>query len=327
MSFIHDGDARPRRHAAAVAATALAVVLTAAGCGLEVAAPTGSTGSTTPMPATEAMAYTATMNADSADVYATYAFSSHDHKIDVASAESGPFSWTADQGQLKTTVTTNGRETIAEQQIIDGNHSYTRISNVAHLPASVTSGIPGLSGWEETTWSGTSSKGQSQLLPALFLFGPTSPGDQLSPVSLLALLRAQASSIQNLGDAVLNGVSTTHYRALVPLSALGPLSQAELQQAEQAFGSSFLSFDYWVDSANLLRQLRFSITSNQPPQPNGTPSSPGQVTLPISYPITISTSMRLSNYGTPVHIVVPPPSEITSHGTCVTSPSSFTCTN
>jgi hypothetical protein len=323
MSFIHGG-ARPRRHTAAVAATALAVVLAAAGCGLEVAAPTGST---TPMPATEGMAYTATMNANSADTYETFAFSSRDHKLDMSSAESGPFSWAADQGQLKMTVTTNGRETMASQQIIDGSHSYTRISNFAHLPASVTSGIPGLSGWEETTWSGTSSGGQSQLLPALLLFGPTGPGDQLSPASLLALLRAQASSIENLGGAVLNGVSTTHYRALVPLSDLGPLSPAELQQAEQAFGSNFLTFDYWIDSADLLRQLRFSITMNPPRQPNDTPSSPGQVTLPISYPVTISTSLRLSNYGTPVHIVLPPPSQITSHGSCVASPASFTCSS
>jgi hypothetical protein len=314
---------RPRR-AATVATIALAVVLVAVGCGRMVA---GSTGSTTPMPATEAMAYTATMNANSADAYVTTTFFAHNHKLDETSTESGPVSWSANQGELETTMTMNGQEWMAARQIIDEKHIYTRVLNVAHLPASSASGIPGLSGWEETTWSGASSGDQSQVLLTLLLVGPMSPEGLANPASLLALLRARASSIENLGGAVLNGISTTHYRAFIPLSHLGPISPAVLKRLEQVLGSSFMSFDYWIDPADLLRQLRLIITINRPRQPTDTPSSPGEVTLPISYPITFSTSLQLSDYGTPVHIVLPPPSQITSQGSCVVSPDGFNCTS
>jgi hypothetical protein len=159
------------------------------------------------------------------------------------------------------------------------------------------------------------------------LLGPVSPDGVPNPASLLALLRAPASSTENLGGALLNGISSTHYRAFIPLSALGPISPAALMQAEQALGSSVLSFDCWIDSAGLLRQLRLSITINSPRQPDDTPSFPGVTMLPISYPITISTSFQLSDYGTPVHIVLPPPSQITSQVSCVVSPDGFNCTS
>jgi hypothetical protein len=111
-----------------VAAIVLPVVLAAAGCGL---AGAGTSGSTTPMPGTEAMAYTATMNANSADTYVTTTFSTHDYKIDVMSTESGPVSWSANQGELETTTTTSGPESMATRQIIDGRHTYTRDLNDA----------------------------------------------------------------------------------------------------------------------------------------------------------------------------------------------------
>jgi hypothetical protein len=256
----------------------------------------------------------------------TTTFSTHNHKLDETSTESGPVSWSANLGELETTTTVNGQEWMATKQIIDGKHTYSRALNVAHLPASVAAGIPGLSGWEETTWSGGSLGNQSQVLFALLL-GPISPEGLPNPASLLALLTAQASSVENLGGADLNGISSTHYRALIPLSHLGPISPAVLKQAEETLGSSFLSFDYWIDSNDMLRQLRLSITMNPPRQPDDTPSSPGEVTVPISYPVTISTSFQLSDYGTAVRIVLPSPAQITSQGSCVVSPDGFSCTN
>lgn len=308
---------------AALAASTLGVVLATASCGLEAAAPSGSA---TSLPALENLAYTTTVHANSADIAVTSAFATHDHKIDVTSTESGPISWSAHQGEFVTTTITDGHESLATRQIIDGNRTYARVFNIAHLPASVTSGIPGLSGWEETTWTGRASNSEASILLSFLLLGPTTAEGPLDPVSMLTVLRAQATSIDDLGRADLGGVGTIHYRALIPLSALFPISPTELEQAAQALGSSYLSFDYWIDSASLLRQISFSITLHGS-QPDDTPSSPGEVTVPISYPVTLSTSVRLSNYGTPVHIVDPPPSQITTYGSCVISADGFNCTN
>jgi hypothetical protein len=145
-----------------------------------------------------------------------------------------------------------------------------------------------------------------------------------SPASMLGLLKAQASSVQNLGGEVLDGVNTTHYRALIPVSRLGASTVEEQAQAEQMLGSSSIGIDYWLDSSHLLRQLRLAITELR--EPSDTTSSPGEVTIPLgTYPITFSITFGLSHYGTPVHVVPPPAAQITNRVTCVVSQDGFSC--
>jgi hypothetical protein len=274
---------------------------------------------------TEAMAYSATMNASSADVYQTFAITDSSHKLDVTASESGPVSWSADQAELAEQVTLGGRQLITMRQLIDGTNNYSKISTKG-LPASTLTGLPGLAGWTETTWTGAWSKDTSGFLPTLFFGSVSNPAQMASPSSLLGLLNAQASSVQNLGGDVLDGVSTTHYRALIPLSRLGSGTAEEEIQAQQALGTSFIGVDYWIDSSHLLRQLRVAITVLH--QPSDATSSPGEVTVPLgTYPITFSISLRLSHYGTPVHVVPPPAAQITSHVACVLSNNGFNCTN
>ena len=317
------GLTRPGRRTAAAGVIVLAVVAGASGCG---AAAVGSSGLTTPTYVTEQMAYTATMKESSADASVTTSLSLSvgGRKLHETATESGPASWAADEAQFQTTMNVDGLETVTIRQLVEGNHDYSRVSSSVHLPSSLTSGIPGLSGWEETTWSGTSSSDPSQAL-ATFLLAPSGLGHVVDPASLLALLETQASSIQNLGSAVLDGVSATHYRALVPLSALGSLSPAELRQVERVFRSNSLSFDYWIDANGLLRQLRLSISVDPARVPDDTPSSPGQINLKITSPISMSTTLRLSNYGTPVNLVLPSPSQITSQVSCTVSSNGFNC--
>jgi len=307
---------RGRRSAAALFAIALVGVPAAAGCGYV------TSGSS--VPATEAMAYSATMNENSADVQMISSFTTGNHKVGATTTESGPVSWATSQGELAMTMAIGGQLSTTTRQVIDGTHTYTKLS-IKGLPTSVQAGLPGVTGWTETTWSGTSSADLSGILPALFFWGLFNPAGMTSPASLLGLLRAQASTVQDLGSEVLDGVNTTHYRALIPLSRLGAASAAELQQAEQALGTGSIGVDYWIDSSDLLRQLHIGITV--PRQPDALPSSSGQVTLPLSYPIALSVSLRLSNYGTPVHVVPPPPAQITSRESCVVSKDGFNCTS
>ena len=274
------------------------------------------------LPVTEAMAYTATMNASSADVRTIYAFTNGNHKFDTTVTQSGPVSWSANQGEMVMNFTILGNS-MTVRQIIDGRKTYSKVL-IKGLPAGALAGLPGAGGWSEMTWTGTSSQGLSGILSLLLLGGLFNPAGVASPASLLELLRAQASSVQNLGGEALDGVNTTHYRALIPFSRLGGTA-AEVQQAEQALGTSFIAVDYWIDSSDLLRQLRFAITAQR--EPSITTSTPGEVTTPSGfYPITFSVSLQLSHYGTPVHVVPPPSAQITSRGTCVASEDGFSCT-
>jgi hypothetical protein len=226
-----DGPAYARRRPRVGVLTAVAVVAIA---GVVTAAVIVGKSRPATVPVTEATVYTATMNASSADVYAIYAFTSGNHKTGITVTESGPVSWSANQGELAMMMTAGGE--------------------------------------------------------------------------------------------VLDGINTTHYRALIPLSRLGVGTPAELLQAERVLGTSFIGVDYWIDSSDLLRQLRLGITALR--QPSATTSSPGEVTVPLgTYPITFSVSLRLSRYGTPVHVVPPPPAQITSREKCVYSDDAFNCTS
>jgi len=273
-------------------------------------------------PVTEAMAYTATMNANSADVSSSFSLTDSSHKLDVGASESGPVSWAADQADLTEKTTTSGRLFATSRQIIDGRKTYSKTS-IKGLPASTLTGFPNLAGWTETTWTGTASQDASAILPSLFLWGLSNPTGMASPAAMLGLLKAQASSVQNLGGETLDGVNTTHYRALIPLSRLGVTTEEEAQ-AEQMLGSNSIGIDYWIDSSHLLRQLRLVITERQ--APSDTPSSPGEVSIPLgTYPITFSITFGLSHYGTPVHVVPPPAAQITNRVTCVVSQDGFSC--
>jgi hypothetical protein len=282
-------------------------------------------------PATALTAYTATMNANSADVYESFSISTGNHEINAQATESGAVSWATGQGNLtmKTTAgsakTTGSPVSFTSRQIIDGRKAYSK-TTITNLPASIRKQFPQLNGWTEMTWTSTSSSDLTGTLPGLLL-GGTNPAEAMNPASLLKLLRAQATSVQDLGGQVVDGISTTHYRALVPLSQLGATSSAELQQAEQVLGTDSIAIDYWTDSSNLLRQLTFGITASQPPSGTTTSSGSDTVTIPASaYPLTMSLTVRLSHYGTPVHVTPPPSSQITSRGTCeVTKDGGFNC--
>jgi hypothetical protein len=119
---------RPRASVyAAVAVVAVAGIVTAA---VFAGKPRPATA-----PVTEAMAYTATMNASSADVYTSYSIVDSGHKLDVTSSESGPVSWSAGQADLAEKVTTGGRPFWSSREIIDGRNTYSKMSTKG-LPAS-----------------------------------------------------------------------------------------------------------------------------------------------------------------------------------------------
>jgi hypothetical protein len=248
--------------------------------------------------------YQATVARGSADVDTTWTMSEA-HQGITTIATSGAYSWTSSRGEMTSQAGTADQS----KEIIVGHDVYSQASGA--IPAAVLGGGTGAT-WSETTWSGSSAA----TLFGSFL-GTPGPTD---PAALLELLDSQASSISTIGSEVIGGVETTHYRAHIPLSRIGPsgASPAQIRQARQMLGVSSVSVDFWVDSSGLLRQLTYGMTIRKAPM---------QVPqLARVLPMTMSMTLDLSHYGAAVTVTAPPASEVAPGGTCQSTSSGFTCT-
>jgi hypothetical protein len=83
-----------------------------------------------------------------------------------------------------------------------------------------------------------------------------------NPGQYLQFLRATSGTVKNLGPATVNGVDTTHYRAVIDLAKLPnavPASERaavrQLVAALKSRGTTQLPMDSWIDSAHLIRRL------------------------------------------------------------------------
>jgi hypothetical protein len=164
--------------------------------------------------------YAATMGTSSADVRSTFSFGTGSSTVGSVVTESGPFSWSADQGELTMTVAAAGASGVSALQIIDGNDTFSKVL-IKGVPAGASVGLPGGSGWTESTWSGRSPTSVLNLFN-MGLFGLMGAASgEASPSSVLGVLGSKATSVDNLGSVVVDGIDTTHYRAVIPLSRLG----------------------------------------------------------------------------------------------------------
>jgi hypothetical protein len=166
-------------------------------------------------------------------------------------------------------------------------------------------------GWTETKWSSGSPWKVSGILNSGAFGLVVAASGELSPSSVLGLLRIEASSVTNLGHEVVNGVDRVALLGAIPLFRLGASSTAELDEAERALGTTSLSVDYWIDSSKFLQQLRSTITIRRAPSSTAT-TAQGEVAVPLSYPVTIFLQPRTAHYGTRVRVVPPPSGDITS---------------
>ena len=80
------------------------------------------------------------------------------------------------------------------------------------MPASVSAKLPGAKPWIELNLS--ELKGSSYLSNIGSLANSSS---ESSPTMYLEYLKAESSSLQDLGQATIDGVSTTHYHATLNL--------------------------------------------------------------------------------------------------------------
>jgi hypothetical protein len=124
------------------------------------------------------------------------------------------------------------------------------------------------------------------------------------PAQSLSYLQAASDGVQNLGSATVDGVTTTHFHAMVDprramrhVVAAAPAAQrASLRSSYRHLfsltGTVSYPVDAWVDAAGHVRRLRITMAL---------PSSSEPVTMTVGF----------SAFGAPVH-VTPPPAAKTS---------------
>jgi hypothetical protein len=120
---------------------------------------------------------------------------------------------------------------------------------------------------------------------------------QNDPTQMLDYLKAASGKIDEVGKQDVRGVSTTHYRAKVDLDKVADQAPANLRKTfrasirslKQGLGTDKIPVDVWVDDQKLVRRLAEH--------------------LPIAGGGNIDFSVDFYDFGTPVSVSPPPPSE------------------
>jgi hypothetical protein len=297
---------------------------------LAVVAGCGNAGNGTSVGVTAAQVYSTTVDANSANVISTYTLTTGVGRTYGILTESGSFSWLSQEGQMSLEDSVTGLGIAKGIQIVDGNTTYWKRTLNTRPPTIAGSVVS--SGWTEMTWVGlvNSGPGLLSILNQGIIGGLGGGSGEPSPTVILNLLRADTTKVTDLGTQKLQGVVTTHYRGQIPLSKLGFTSRPALQLARQLLGTDFIGVDYWVESSRLLRQLHIAITipkalSSAPTTtlPEDTMiATPGQS---VRYPITVSVTLQVSNYGIPIRVSIPAPFQISEWESCTGSSDNFLC--
>jgi len=119
------------------------------------------------------------------------------------------------------------------------------------------------------------------------------------PSQYLSYLRS-TGQVKKIGTETVQGVSTTHYHAIInlqqvakKLGQLSPAAKTGFQGLLKTTGSFNIPVDVWIDGNNMVRQERVSYGSS-------TGTTPFNLTL----------TLDLSNFGTPVSVTPPPASQV-----------------
>ncbi len=198
---------------------------------------------------------------------------------------SGALDFTQRTGEIHLTTTGSAAST-TDDEVFAGDQVYVAFTSGS---TSVSTLLPGKS------WLA---------LPLPAAASPTSgPGGLVNVLAALQLLQSEGATVTSLGDSSVDGVAVTGYAVALPDStllaaarraaAVEHLPPAEARVALQAVRTMTMGLTVFVDGGGLLRRLDLTVSATT----NGTPLNE---TLQID----------LSNYGTPVSVLVPPASEV-----------------
>jgi hypothetical protein len=167
---------------------------------------------------------------------------------------SGALTLAMDFGSIPEISRVLGSSTFVMRELIDGQTIYVK------LPDALTGRIPQLAGkpWVKVDLA---TAGGAAGVPGVgsLINNPASS----DPAQFLSWLRA-AGSVTKVGSESVNGIPTTHYRAVIDLdkvaSTLPAASRSEAQAAiaglEKTTNLHQLTAGVWVDGQNLVRRIR-----------------------------------------------------------------------
>ena len=238
-------------------------------------------------------AYRATVGAKTATVTLTEATSSSSSGGSSASSTvtgSGAIDFSNNAFELRLNAPSGG----TQQEIEIGAIAYVEV------PAADLSQVPGQKPWISVNLS------QVDQAKVGKTFSQLSSINSDDPTQLLARLQAVSDNVTIVGNEMVNGVSTTHYRATVDLNKEAALVRAKagnkaaalVIQEEQVLGTHTLPVDVWVGTDLLVRQFR--TRAPIPASSSGGPAGSGTATLTMSF----------SNFGAPVPVTPPPSSQV-----------------
>jgi hypothetical protein len=186
------------------------------------------------------------------------------HTINVTGT--GAFVQAAHAGRLTMNLNppTVGGDNLQINEVILGRDVFLK------LPASLAGKIPGAKPWLELNLSEIGKRGGIQGLSSL----SDTPG--ANPAEFLRFLRADSTGkVQNLGQQMINGVSTTGSSATIDLSRIVDALPAAQQQSassaiasiEKLTGLRYLPTAAWVDSSDRVRRIVMSAAGHVEGQP------------------------------------------------------------
>lgn len=289
-----------RRMTGIVAGTALAAAaLAMAACQPPGSSASGSSGTAAPAPATApatgtpsdghavAAAYQKTVTTGSAHI-------TTQTQVGVGSASapitaSGVIGFT--DGAADLTETLPGGQGSAETRFVNGV-LYER------LPGALISSISGGKPWIALDVNKMSGQGNGSM-------GQVMANSPTDPSQILAYLKGAGDHVQVIGPDTVDGTPTTHYTVLIDLdkSVQGQDGTAvnAVHVLEQQLGSHTLPAQVWLDNQGHLRKLSIDATLRGATGGNtSTPPSPSNGNITFQFTAT------LSDFGVPVHVIVPP---------------------
>jgi hypothetical protein len=132
------------------------------------------------------------------------------------------------------------------------------------------------------------------------------------PAQMLTTLEGESDSVAKVGPGSVRGVPVTRYHALIDLAKVArtapPGVRPAVRRAEQRLmsltGVRQFPMDVWIDAHGLVRRVGYHISL----------TVPGSAQL-----MTTSVRMDMYDFGTPVHVHVPPPAQTTDLGAMLTA--------
>jgi hypothetical protein len=227
-------------------------------------------------------AYADTVKTNSAKVTMAVDISANGQSVHASGV--GAADWTTKQAQFS--ITAPGVAAPVQERVID-NTVYVQVPAAEQ---SKTQGKP----WVEASTAANAN--QNQGLDKLI-----APDD---PQGALQVLESQSSQVTRIGRDVIDGTSTTHFRATYDLAKAGSgASPSTIQRFVELTGTSAVPVDVWLDSAGRVRRLSLTISVIKLPQ-GATPAAQAEI------PLRVTVTLDLSAFGTPVAVTAPPAGEV-----------------